>query len=661
MTQGGTRRLSRSEVSPSALSVSPSATATASVNTSITIKQEPALCEVVDTAIPTDGTKEETEVGGKQKEVCKKDVKEERNQRSSKRSTRSSGKAVGERNTQPDVQPSSSQEEGGTVKKYATRCRHNSGGSFVEQLTQNYTARKEHLGSPLSSPVAAKGVAKRVRSKKEQAEAIKLENAATTDAGSGVSVKHAGRRGKGSVVPGRRTSGVSGKVGKKNACTSVQIKKELVELESEVLQSLSVVDNGGTADVCVEGQRGGRTEGVNMGGSTSTAVGLAQTSPVEPGASAAEQQEKDLLAGEGDGRQTECEREGPNDMEVDVSQIAAVGGTGGSDLAVCGNKSEGDTEQRQLAGRKEEVDPVKEEGGEGGMQQLLMEMEGVGQQLSRIEEGGSRQLSKEEGGSQQPLKEKGESQQLSTEVGQIQQPLKEKGESQQSLKVKGEGQQPLKEKGESQQLSKEVGKIQQPSTEVGQIQQPLKEKGESQQPLKEKGESQQLSTEVGKIQQPSTEVGQIQQPLKEKGESQQPLKEKGESQQSLKEKEESKQSLKEVGKIQQPSTEKGENQQPLKVKGESQQQLKEKGASQQPLKPKDGKVLDSQREGTMSGQNGEVDATADENPTIKCVHVRLLCLYITYKCSSLCHVYMSKVAFERVLHVLYFYPLQTKY
>ena len=137
--------------------------------------------------------------------------------------------------------------------------------------------------------------------------------------------------------------------------------------------------------------------------------------------------------------------------------------------------------------------------------------------------------------------------------------------------------------------------------------------------------------EVGKIQQPSTEVGQIQQPLKEKGECQQPLKEKG------------------------------ENQQPLKEKGESQQQLKEKGASQQPLKPKDGKVLDSQREGTMSGQNGEMDATADENPTIKCVHVRLLCLYITYKCTPLCHVYMSKVAFERVLCMLYFYPLQTKY
>ena len=658
MTQGGTRRLSRSKVSPPALSVSPSATA--SVNTSITIKQEPDLCEAVDTVIPTDGTKEETEVGGKQKEVCKKDVKEERNQRSSRRSTRSSGKAVSERNTQPDVQPSSSQEEGGTVKKYATRCRHNSGGSFVEQLTQNYMARKEHLGSPLSSPVAAKGVAKRVKSKKEQAEANKLENAATTDAGSGVSVKRPGRRGKGSVVPGRRTSG---KVSKKNACTSVQIKKELVELESEVLQSLSVVDNGGTADVCVEGQRGGgRTEGVNMGENTSTAVGLAQTSPVEPGESAAEQQEKDLLAGKGDGRQTECEREGPNDnMEVDVSQTAAVGGTGGSDLAVCGNKSEGDAEQRQLAGRKEEVDPVKEEGGEGGMQQLLMEMEGVGQQLSRIEEGeserlskeegGSERLSKEEGGSQQPLKEKGESQQLSKEVGKIQQPSTEEGQIQQPLKEKGESQQSLKEKGESQQL--------------------LKEKGESQQPLKEKGESQQSLKEVGKIQQPSTEVEQIQQPLKEKGESQQSLKEKGESQQSLKEKGECQQSLKEKGECQQslkekgecqqPLKEKGENQQPLKEKGESQQQLKEKGASQQPLKPKDGKVLDSQREGTMSGQNGEVDATADENPTIKCVHVRLLCLYITYKCTPLCHVYMSKVAFERVLCVLYFYPLQTKY
>ena len=565
VTQGCTRRHSRSKVSPPAFSVSPSATA--SVNTSITIKQEPDLCEAVDTGIPTDGTKEETEVGGKQKEVCKKDAKEERNQRGSRRSTRSSGKAVSERNTQPDVQPSSSQEEGGTVKvqpsssqkeggtvkKYATRCRHNSGGSFVEQLTQSYTARKEHLGSPLSSPVAAKGVAKRVKSKKEQAEALKLT---TTDAGSGVSVKRVGRRGKGNaegVVPGRRTSGVGGKVGRKNTCTSVQIKKELVELESEVLQSLSVVDNGGTADVCVEGQRGGRTEGVDMGGNTSkeeVAVGLAQTSPVELRESAAEQREKDLLTGEGDGGQTECEREEPNNnMEVDVSQIAAVGGTGGSDLAVCVNKSESDPEQRQLAGKEEMVEPAKEEGGEGGMQQPLMEVEGVGQQQSRIEEGGSRQLSKEEKRSEHLSKEEGGSQQ------------------------------PLKEKGESLQLLKEVGKMQQPSKEVGMVQQPLKEKGKSQQPLKEKGESQQS------------------------------LKEKGESQQSLKEK--------------------GESQQPLKEKGESQQQLREKGESQQPLKPKDGKVLDSQREGNMSGQNGEVDASADENPTIKCVHVRV-CVHMLH-------------------------------
>ena len=626
MTQSGTRRHSRSQVSPPALSVSPSA----SVNTSITVKQEPDFCEMVDTGVPTDGTKEETKVGEKQKEKWEKDEKEEKNQRCSRRSTRSSCKASNEKNTQPVIQSSSSQEEGGAVKKYATRCRHNSGGSFVEQLTQNYTARKEHLGSPLSSPMAAKGVAKRVKSKKEQAEAPKLETAVTTDAGGGrVAVKRAGRRRKSNAesgVPCRRTSGVSPKVSKKGTCTSVQIKKELVELETEALQSLPVVDNGGPGVMCVEGQRRGKTEGVDMGGNTSTkevAVGLAQTSPVELRESGAEQQ-KDLLAGGGDGRQTECEREKPNDiMEVDVSQIAAVGGTGDSPTVVCGNKSEGDTEQRQLAG--------KEEGGVGGRQQALMEVEGVGQQPSRRVEEGSRQLSKEEekseqsskeeGGSQLSLKEKGESYQPLKEESKSQLPLKEESKSQLPLKEESKSQLPLKEESKSQLLSKEKEESHQPLKEVGKSQQPLKEKGECQQSL-EKGASQQLLKEKEESQELSKEEGKIQQPLKEKGASQQLSKEN-----------ESQQPSKEMGKIQQPLKD-GTSQQLSKEKDEcqkeeSQQGLKEKGASQQSLKSKDGKGLDSQREGNMSGQNGEVNASTDENPTIKCVHVCIcVCMFV---------------------------------
>lgn len=607
MTQGGTRRHSGSQVSPPALSVSPSATA--SDNTNITVKQEPDLCEIVDTGLPTSGTKEEAKVGEKQKEKWEKDEKEEKNQRSSRRSTRSSCKVASEKNTQPEVQPSSSQEEGGAVKKYATRCRHNSGGSFVEQLTQNYTARKEHLGSPLSSPMAAKGVAKRVKSKKEQAEAPKLEIAATTDTGGGrVAVKRAGRRRKSNTesgVPSRRTSGVGPKVSKKGTYTRVQIKKELVELESEGLQSLPVVANDGPGIVCVEGQRRGR---VDMGENTSTeevAVGLAQTSLVEPRESGPEhvQQEKDLLAGGGDGRQTECEREEPNDiMEVDVSQIAAVGGTGDSPPAVCGNKSEGDTEQRQLAG--------KEEGRVGGRQHPLMEVEGVGQQLSRREGEESQQLSKEEERSEQ----------LS----------KEEGGSQLSLEEKGETHQPLKEESKGQQLSKEKEESQ-PLKEVGKIQQPLKEKGKCQQSL-EKGANQQLSKENKEYQQLLKEEGKIQQPLKEKGASQQLSKEN-----------ESQQPSKEMGKIQQPLKD-GASQQLSKErdecqKEESQQRLKEKEASQQSLKSRDGKGLDSQREGNMSGQNGEVDASTDENPTIKYVCV---CICV---CRFVCaYAYVGKVA-----------------
>ena len=645
MTQGGTRRHSGSQVSPPALSVSPSATA--SDNTSITVKQEPDLCEMVDTDLPTSGTKEEAKVGEKQKEKWEKDEKEEKNQRSSRRSTRSSCKAASEKNTQPEVQPSSSQEEGGAVKKYATRCRHNSGGSFVEQLTQNYTARKEHLGSPLSSPMAAKGVAKRVKSKKEQAEAPKLEIAATTDTGGGrVAVKRAGRRRKSNTesgVPSRRTSGVGPKVSKKGTYTSVQIKKELVGLESEGLQSLPVVANDGPGIVCVEGQRRGR---VDMGENTSmeeVVVGLAQTSLVEPRESGPEhvQQEKDLLAGGGDGRQTECEREEPNDiMEVDVSQIAAVGGTGDSPPAVCGNKSEGDTEQRQLAG--------KEEGRVGGRQHSLMEVEGVGQQLSRREGEESQQLSKEEERSEQLSKEEGGSQLSLEEKGETHQPLKEESKGQQLSKEKEESQ-PLKEVGKIQQPLKEKGKCQQ-SLEKGASQQLSKEKGECQQSL-EKGASQQLSKEKGECQQSlekganqqlSKENKEYQQLLKEEGKIQQPLKEKGASQQLSKENE-SQQPSKEMGKIQQPLKD-GASQQLLKErdecqKEESQQRLKEKEASQQSLKSKDGKGLDSQREGNMSGQNGEVDASTDENPTIKYVCV---CICV---CRFVCaYAYVGKVA-----------------
>ena len=623
MTQGGTRRHSGSQVSPPVLSVSPSATA--SDNASITVKQEPELCEMVDTGLPTSGTKEEAKVGEKQKEKWEKDEKEEKNQRSSRRSTRSSCKAASEKNTQPEVQPSSSQEEGGAVKKYATRCRHNSGGSFVEQLTQNYTARKEHLGSPLSSPMAAKGVAKRVKSKKEQAEAPKLEIAATTDTGGGrVAVKRAGRRRKSNTesgVPSRRTSGVGPKVSKKGTYTSVQIKKELVGLESEGLQSLPVVANDGPGIVCVEGQRRGR---VDMGENTSTeevVVGLAQTSLVEPRESGPEhvQQEKDSLAGGGDGRQTECERDEPNDiMEVDVSQIAAIGGTGDSPPAVCGNKSEGDTEQRQLAG--------KEEGRVGGRQHPLMEVEGVGQQPSRREGEESQQLSKEEERSEQFSKEEGGSQ-LS---------LEEKGETHQPLKEESKGQQLSKEKEESQPLKE----VQQPLKEKGECQQSL-EKGASQQLLKEKGECQQ-SLEKGANQQLSKENKEYQQLLKEEGKIQQPLKEKGANQQ-LSKKNESQQLSKEMGKIQQPLKD-GASQQLSKErdecqKEESQQRLKEEEASQQSLKSKDGKGLDSQREGNMSGQNGEVDASTDENPTIKYVCV---CICV---CRFVCaYAYVGKVA-----------------
>lgn len=144
------------------------------------MKQEPAE---VDVSPPTDAIKRGREQG-----------KEES---SSRWSTQTSDKTDIEKSTvdshlsstQPDSQSASTQEEDGHVKRYATRHRHTSGSSFVEQLTQNYMARKEQLGSPTSSPVLVKNVGRRLRVRKAE-----VEVGSTAPRGEELSEKGVGRK-----------------------------------------------------------------------------------------------------------------------------------------------------------------------------------------------------------------------------------------------------------------------------------------------------------------------------------------------------------------------------------------------------------------------------------------------------------------------------------
>lgn len=407
------------------------------------MKQEPAE---VDVSPPTDAIKRGREKGEEES--------------SSRWSAQTSDKTDIEKSTvdshpsstQPDSQSASTQEEDGHVKRYATRHRHTSGSSFVEQLTQNYMARKEQLGSPTSSPILVKNTGRRLRvrkaevevgstapsgeglsekvvgrkeevevptmgstapsgeelseksvGKKEEMEVPKLES--TTDCDGELSVKKVGRRGKGGaegMTPHRRTG--SGRTtreiskGKKAIRSSRRIKKEAVELKSMTLQSQPGMGSSVSADVCEsvvegrseEGER--RLEGVDkdMEALKEAVVELSCLEEIDA------EHSKDSVE---DTKEGDCERGEPK-MDVDCGRL---GSHEVFQLAVHGDsnqKTENSSGREQLTG-KEEAKPVpegEEEGlklqtSQGRVNQQQEDGEGVKHQL--LKEGVMQELSKE--------------------------------------------------------------------------------------------------------------------------------------------------------------------------------------------------------------------------------------------------------------------------
>ena len=205
----------------------------------MTMREEPAE---VDAGPPTDAIK------GRRRRVGVKG-KEKESQSSSSWSAQISDKAIGEKSpldllldsAQPDSQSASTREEESHAKRYVTRRRHTSGSSLVEQLTQNYMARKEQLGSPASSPVPAR----RLRVRKGEVEGPVLES--TADSDGELAVKRVGRKGE-----------VEGPVLESTADSDGELAVKRVgrkgEVEGPILESTA--DSGGQLTVKRVGRKG---------------------------------------------------------------------------------------------------------------------------------------------------------------------------------------------------------------------------------------------------------------------------------------------------------------------------------------------------------------------------------------------------------------------